>query len=383
MGKLGARGRSDGTASENSFSNAAGSTIVLRDGALQHPESQGTQGKAADSWAVDKPRDTVVGSGLRGQGSDSKAAIQAANADGTVQQRPEVKQRPDEDLVLPKQVTPGRQKPQQQGQGLRQERPLPAKEQPEALKVVERPKKQQMPGKPGLPLDFDWQTYLLYNPELQQVSCDRRLPSASCRECPTAKQSLVMVARELVTMKQQSLLATPYACTTAPNASCLCLFHSLPAAHPSSSPATSRNCQATVSIWLVMLTGLAGICLQAGLTTQSLAEQHYTSQGRAMGLIYKRLRVLLRYTACTGLINQHYSHIAAFSLSAVLGAELVLPPAVKRDSFAHYFRSGNRQLEVPALGLPPTRFSCSNIAPCSFKAAPVLGDSCSCCAAEP
>ena len=93
-----------------------------------------------------------------------------------------------------------------------------------------------------------------------------------------------------------------------------------------------------VGIWLVMLTGLAGTCLQAGLTTQSLAEQHYTSQGRAMGLIYKRLRVLLRYTACTGLINQHYSHIAAFSLSAVLGAELVLPPAVKRDSFAHYFR---------------------------------------------
>ena len=186
MGKLGARGRSDGTASEKSFSNAAGSTIVLRDGALQHPESQGTQGKVADGWAKDKPRDTVLGSGLRGQGSDSKAAIQAANADGTVPQRPEVKQRPDEDLVLPKQVNPGRQNPQQQqqGQGLRQERPLPVKEQPEALRVVERPKKQQTPGKPGLPLDFDWQTYLLYNPELQQVSCIRLLPSAACRECP-------------------------------------------------------------------------------------------------------------------------------------------------------------------------------------------------------
>jgi len=47
--------------------------------------------------------------------------------------------------------------------------------------------------------------------------------------------------------------------------------------------------------------------------------------------------VLLRYTACTGLINQQYSHIAAFSLAAVLGAEIVLPPAAKRDSFAHYF----------------------------------------------
>ena len=194
MGKLGARGRSDSTASESSFSNAAGSTIVLRDGALQHPESLGTEGKAADSWAVDKSRDTVVGSSLRGQSSDSKAAIQAANADGTVQQRPEVKQRPDEDLILPKQANPGRQKPQQQqSQGLRQERPLPLKEQPEPLKVAERPIKQQTPGKPGLPLDFDWQTYLLYNPELQQVSFIRLPPSAACRNSPTARQSLVTV----------------------------------------------------------------------------------------------------------------------------------------------------------------------------------------------
>ena len=40
---------------------------------------------------------------------------------------------------------------------------------------------------------------------------------------------------------------------------------------------------------------------------------------------------------CAGLINQQYSHIAAFTLAAVLGAEIVLPPAAKRDSFAHYF----------------------------------------------
>ena len=60
-------------------------------------------------------------------------------------------------------------------------------------------------------------------------------------------------------------------------------------------------------------------------------------QGRAEGRIYKRLRVLLRYTACTGLINQHYSHIASFVLAAVLGAEVVLPPAAKRDSFGNYF----------------------------------------------
>lgn len=38
-----------------------------------------------------------------------------------------------------------------------------------------------------------------------------------------------------------------------------------------------------------------------------------------------------------GLINQLYSHISAISLGVVLGAEIVLPPAAVRDSFAHYF----------------------------------------------
>lgn len=80
--------------------------------------------------------------------------------------------------------------------------------------------------------------------------------------------------------------------------------------------------------------------------TEEQAKQHYLTKGRAEGRIYKRLRVLLRYTACTGLINQQYSHIAAFALGAVLGAELVLPPAVKRDSFAHYFSTFKDQNEV-------------------------------------
>ena len=53
--------------------------------------------------------------------------------------------------------------------------------------------------------------------------------------------------------------------------------------------------------------------------------------------MYRKLRVLLRYTAGTGLINQHYSHIAAFALASVLGAEVVLPPAMHRSSFQHIF----------------------------------------------
>jgi hypothetical protein len=53
--------------------------------------------------------------------------------------------------------------------------------------------------------------------------------------------------------------------------------------------------------------------------------------------VYKRVPLVVRYTACGGLFNQHYSHVAALALALALGADVVLPAAVKRDSFAHYF----------------------------------------------
>ena len=45
------------------------------------------------------------------------------------------------------------------------------------------------------------------------------------------------------------------------------------------------------------------------------------------------VRLALRFPVSGGLMNQHYSHIHAFALSAMLGAELVLPPGVRRSSF--------------------------------------------------
>ena len=76
---------------------------------------------------------------------------------------------------------------------------------------------------------------------------------------------------------------------------------------------------------------------QLGIRSEAEAQRHYVAEGRAQGRVYRKLRVLLRYTAGTGLINQHYSHIAAFALAAVLGAEVVLPPAMHRSSFQHIF----------------------------------------------
>lgn len=85
---------------------------------------------------------------------------------------------------------------------------------------------------------------------------------------------------------------------------------------------------------------------ELGLANASAAAAHYLAEGRGAGRLAHRLRLVLRYTACTGLINQHYSHVAALSLASALGAEVVLPPAVCRDSFAHYFSVFKEKNEV-------------------------------------
>ncbi len=43
----------------------------------------------------------------------------------------------------------------------------------------------------------------------------------------------------------------------------------------------------------------------SGVSTEAQAKQHYIKQGRAEGRVYKRLRVIVRYTACTGAIYQN------------------------------------------------------------------------------
>lgn len=75
----------------------------------------------------------------------------------------------------------------------------------------------------------------------------------------------------------------------------------------------------------------------AGVRNEADVIAHYAASGRAAGRVAVRLKAVLRYTACTGLINQHYSHIAALALASRIGADVVLPPAAVRDSFGSYF----------------------------------------------
>lgn len=68
---------------------------------------------------------------------------------------------------------------------------------------------------------------------------------------------------------------------------------------------------------------------------------------RGLELGGRRYPLQLRYTACTGLVNQQYSHIAAFTLAAALGvAEVHLPPAAVRDSFGHMFSTHQDQNQM-------------------------------------
>ena len=51
-------------------------------------------------------------------------------------------------------------------------------------------------------------------------------------------------------------------------------------------------------------------------------------------------------TSPAGLINQYYSHIAAFILASTTAAEIVLPPALMRSSYGNYYSRVKRRNQV-------------------------------------
>lgn len=71
----------------------------------------------------------------------------------------------------------------------------------------------------------------------------------------------------------------------------------------------------------------------AGIASESEAMQHWLNIGAAEGRLYRPVHKLVRYTACTGLFNQYYSHVAALALAATLRADVYFPPAATRSSY--------------------------------------------------
>lgn len=66
------------------------------------------------------------------------------------------------------------------------------------------------------------------------------------------------------------------------------------------------------------------------------------------------LRFGCRYTACGGLFNQHYCHVAALTVALRLGADVVLPHSVKRQSFNQYFNQDPNLNQVDWTAAPLT-----------------------------
>jgi hypothetical protein len=66
-----------------------------------------------------------------------------------------------------------------------------------------------------------------------------------------------------------------------------------------------------------------------GVHTMEAAEDHYLSVGHAKSLVYRDFELTIRYTACGGLMNQHYCHMAALALAHMAKADKVVWPPMQ------------------------------------------------------
>lgn len=82
------------------------------------------------------------------------------------------------------------------------------------------------------------------------------------------------------------------------------------------------------------------------IRTKDAAAWHYTQKGHKEHRSYAKIPILLRYTACQGLFNQMYAHLNALVLADYLGADVMLPPSVYRESFSKYFSMDLKKNEV-------------------------------------
>lgn len=71
-----------------------------------------------------------------------------------------------------------------------------------------------------------------------------------------------------------------------------------------------------------------------GIHTRRVAEEHYVAEGHLKSLVYRDFELTIRYTACGGLMNQHYCHIATIALAHLAKAKKIIwPPMQERKSF--------------------------------------------------
>lgn len=84
----------------------------------------------------------------------------------------------------------------------------------------------------------------------------------------------------------------------------------------------------------------------ANIRNREGAVWHYLDRGADEHRSYAKIPVMLRYTACQGLFNQIYAHLNALIIAEFLGADVVLPPSVYRESFSKYFSMDLKKNQV-------------------------------------
>lgn len=82
------------------------------------------------------------------------------------------------------------------------------------------------------------------------------------------------------------------------------------------------------------------------IRTKQAATWHYMQKGQQEHRSHQKIPILLRYTACQGLFNQMYAHLNALVLADYLGADVMLPPSVYRESFSKYFSMDLKKNQV-------------------------------------
>lgn len=86
---------------------------------------------------------------------------------------------------------------------------------------------------------------------------------------------------------------------------------------------SSSESPATTFDWLAYLDYNPDVA--RSYSSQTLAQHHFVWRGMAEKRLAQRIPLVLRYSACGGLMNQHYSHVAAFSIARLLGAGASAP----------------------------------------------------------
>lgn len=93
----------------------------------------------------------------------------------------------------------------------------------------------------------------------------------------------------------------------------------------------------------------------AGVSSQRAAQDHYLTTGASQNLVYQDYNLTLRYTACGGLMNQHYCHLATLVLAHLCHAKRVIwPPMQERTSFNRRYHTSAEKNEQSWLYLDAT-----------------------------